>query len=30
MGAKQRFPEDVLAVLQEGKSLRIRAGTKSP
>jgi hypothetical protein len=27
MKAKQQFPDDVLAVLREGKGLRIRAGT---
>jgi hypothetical protein len=27
MKAKRRFPDDILAVLREGKTLRIRAGT---
>jgi hypothetical protein len=27
MKAKRRFPDDILAVLREGKGLRIRAGT---
>jgi hypothetical protein len=27
MKAKPQFPDDILAVLREGKGLRIRAGT---
>jgi len=27
MKAKRQFPEDILAVLRQGKGLRIRAGT---